>query len=73
MIQNKLDDSPCYGSGRLGFEAYFLHVTKFRRAIDHIMPQLKGIAMIKACDVSHPSSPTMINTKILDSFKMILP
>jgi hypothetical protein len=69
VFQNKFDDNPCYGSGRLGFEEYFLHVTKFRRAIDHIMPQLKGIGMIKACDVSHPSTPTVINTKILDSFK----
>jgi len=50
--------------GRQGFEDYFQHVTRFRRAVDKLMLFLNGKAIIKACDVSHPSTPDIIRNKI---------
>ena len=50
--------------GRQGFDDYFSHVTQFRRAADKLTANLGGKPIIKACDVSHPSTPDIIHTKI---------
>lgn len=50
--------------GRQGFDDYFNHVTQFRRAIDKLTANSGGKPIIKACDVSHPSTPDIVHTKI---------
>ena len=68
-----LSETKCYNwqttnqkscKGRQGFDDYFNHVTKFRRAVDKLTATLGGKPIIKACDVSHPSIPEIIHTKI---------
>lgn len=55
---------PVSCKGRQGFEDYFQHVTRFRRAVDKLMMRLSGKPILKACDVSHPSTPDIIHHKI---------
>lgn len=69
MITNQIEGKSYLGQGRLGFEEYFQHVTKFRKAVDQMMPRLGGACVIKACDVSHPGTPMVIDTKISELFK----
>jgi hypothetical protein len=52
--------------GRQGFETYFQHVTKFRRAISKLVAETDKQPLIKMCDVSHPHTPAPIKN-IVDS------
>lgn len=49
-----------WDAGRLGFETYFQHVTKFRPAVSALVEQSGGKQLIKICDVSHPRTPEKI-------------
>ncbi len=52
--------------GRQGFETYFEHVTKFRRAVSKLVDRAGGKAILKMCDVSHPATPENI-TNVVES------
>nr|VFK30951.1 MAG: hypothetical protein BECKMB1821I_GA0114274_101929 [Candidatus Kentron sp. MB]VFK30964.1 MAG: hypothetical protein BECKMB1821G_GA0114241_10744 [Candidatus Kentron sp. MB]VFK76805.1 MAG: hypothetical protein BECKMB1821H_GA0114242_10764 [Candidatus Kentron sp. MB] len=48
--------------GRKGFETYFQHVTKFRRAVSGLVAETDERPLIRMCDVSHPHTPEAIKS-----------